>query len=220
MLVVGFGDSITAGVFLSTEDTFLYKLGLKYGFEALNAGVPGNTTSQALVRMQPDVLDKKPDICIIEFGMNDHVAKDIDKPDVDPATFKANLTKMIHKLQAKKCIPILCTISPIIEGNADEYYYNRHPQEWYLTPPGAQAWIDRYSQIVRDVAAEKHVRLADVAAKFAEHLRHGGTLTGPDGVLRNLDNAGADDGVHPSPAGHDLYFSAIAEQIDTINFGC
>lgn len=220
MLVVGFGDSITAGVFLSTQDTFLYKVGLKYGLDVYNAGVPGNNTSQALVRMQADVLDKKPDICIVEFGMNDHVAKAVDQRAVDPATFEANLRQMITNLQTIKCIPILCTISPIIEGNVNEYYYNRHPQEWYLTPPGAQAWIDQYSQIVRDVAADMNVRLADVAAKFADHLQQGGTLTGMDGVLRNLDNAGADDGVHPTASGHDLYLSAIDEQIVTINFGC
>jgi acyl-CoA thioesterase I len=220
MLVVGFGDSITAGVFLSTQDTFLYKVGLKYGLDVYNAGVPGNTTSQAMVRMQADVLDRHPDICIVEFGMNDHVAKAVDQRAVDPATFEANLRQMITNLQTIKCIPILCTISPIIEGNANEYYYNRHPQEWYLTPPGAQAWIDQYSQIVRDVAADMNVRLADVAAKFADHLQQGGTLIGMDGVLRNLDNAGADDGVHPTPSGHDLYLSAIVEQIDTIKFGC
>jgi len=220
MLLIGFGDSITAGGFLPTEDTFVYKLGLKYGVEVLNAGVSGNTTSQALERMQTDVLDKSPDICIVEFGMNDHVAKAPDKQDVDPATFAANLKRMITELQAIKCIPILCTVSPIIEGSATEYYYRRHPEDWYRTPPGAQAWIDQYSQIVRDIAVEMNVRLADVAAAYADYLRNGGSLDGPAGVLRNLDNADADDGVHPSAGGHDLYLAAIAEQIDTIKFGC
>lgn len=220
MLVVGFGDSITAGVFLSTEDTFFYKLSLKYGFDIYNAGVAGNTTSQAMARMQADVMDRSPNICIIEFGMNDHVATEIDKQAVNKATFEANLKMMINNLLEIKCVPILCTISPIIEGNADEYYYNRHPQDWYRTPLGAQAWIDQYSQIIRDVAAEMNVRLADVAAKFADHLEHGGTLTGKNGVLRNLDNADADDGVHPTPGGHDLYFSAISEQLNTIKIGC
>jgi len=219
MLIVGFGDSITAGVFLSVEDTYLYKLGLKYGFDIHNAGVPGNTTSQGLSRMQTDVINKEPNICILEFGMNDHVATELDKQAVDPATFKNNLTLMINKLLEIKCTPILCTISPIIEGNADAYYYNRHPQEWYQSPLGAQAWIDQYSQIIRDVATEMGVRLADVASTFANHLALGGTLTGANGVLRNLDNAGADDGVHPTASGHDLYLSAIVDQINTIQIG-
>ncbi|WP_276356118.1 SGNH/GDSL hydrolase family protein [Cohnella caldifontis] len=216
MLAIGFGDSITAGAFVPPEETFLYKLGLQYGFDALNAGVPGNTTSQALERMQTDVLDKRPAICIIQFGMNDHVAVGVDERKVDPGTFEANLRQMVAKLHAIKCVPILCTISPIIEGDADHYYYHRHPREWYLHPPGAQAWIDEYSRIIRQAARDLHVRLADVAEQFACYVKEGGTLDGPEGVLRNLDNAGADDGVHPVASGHDLYAAAITEALDKL----
>lgn len=216
MRLVGFGDSITAGVFLKEEETFLYKIGLKYGLETVNAGVPGQTTSEAILRMQADVLDHHPDICIIEFGMNDHMAMDINVHKVEPATFKMNLIMMINRLYDINCIPILCTISPIIEGDATAYYYSRHPVDWYKDPLGAQTWLHKYSQIIREVAAEMNVRLADVAAIFDHYLAQGGALDGVEGILLNLDNAGSADGVHPTAIGHDLYAAAIAEQLDTI----
>lgn len=217
MRLIGFGDSITAGVFLKEEETFLYKIGVKYGLDTINAGVPGQTSSEAMARMQEEVLDLQPDICIIEFGMNDHMAVSSNVHKVDPAVFEMNLKTMINRLYDINCIPILCTISPIIEGSDDAYYYSRHPQEWYQSPYGAQAWINQYSQIIREVAAEENVRLADVSERFNEYLSNGGALDGPEGVLLNLDNAGSADGVHPTAVGQDLYAAAIAEQLDTIN---
>ncbi|MCR8643566.1 SGNH/GDSL hydrolase family protein [Paenibacillus sp. N1-5-1-14] len=216
MHIIGFGDSITSGVYLAEEDTYLYKLKQQFGGTTTNAGVPGNNTNQGLARIQTDVISHQPDITIIAFGMNDHYATAVDTHLVDPSTYKSNLTEMVNQLRAHACTPILCTISPIIVGDASQYYYNRHPEAWYQHPLGAQAWIDAYSGIVREVAAELNVVLADIAEHFANALADGETLTGPQGLIRNLDNAGTDDGVHPTAKGNDLYAECIAVQINQI----
>ncbi|WP_442601891.1 SGNH/GDSL hydrolase family protein [Paenibacillus sp. KN14-4R] len=217
MLILGFGDSITSGVYLPVEDTYLYKLGQRFGCGTYNAGVPGNNTTQGLARIQTDVIVREPDLTIIEFGMNDHYATALNTHLVDKITFRHNLRQMVSQLCEIDCTPILCTISPIITGDATQYYYNRHPEAWYQHPLGAQAWLDEYSEIIRETAVELNVPLADIARKWAEYLAAGGTLTGPEGVLRNLDNAGVDDGVHPTAKGHDLYADCIIEQITIIS---
>ena len=70
-----FGDSITAGYGLDQEDSYpadmqrdLDKAGYRY--RVLNMGVSGETTKAALLRVQ-HVLDRKPELVIVEFGGND-----------------------------------------------------------------------------------------------------------------------------------------------------
>lgn len=78
MKVVVFGDSITKGVFVEEEQAFPKLVEAKTGLTVIGRGVPGNTTAQALMRFESDVLALDPDAVIIEFGMNDHflVAED------------------------------------------------------------------------------------------------------------------------------------------------
>ena len=84
-----FGDSITEGCFEFNDDfsdtTFKRELGYPYKLqtkikkelnkdvEIINAGKSGNNTVKALKRFQNDVLDKKPDFCLVMFGSNDVV---------------------------------------------------------------------------------------------------------------------------------------------------
>lgn len=210
MKLAAFGDSITAGQYLNESDTYWRKLADRFGFEPIGAGVPGNTTGQGLERIERDVLAKRPDICIIAFGMNDHVHVAPESAKTPLPRFRDNLTRIVELMREADIDPLLCTIHPIIEGDAEKYYYNRHPREFYRNPDGAQAWIDAYNEQIRRTAAELEVPLADVALEWRRHLGAGGSL---QKLLRTTENSGTDDGVHPTAAGQDLYAACIGEAL-------
>lgn len=213
MKLACFGDSITAGQYLSDADTYARKLADRFQCEVINAGVPGNTTGQGLARFERDVLENRPDICVIAFGMNDHVNKEPETAKTPIADFRANLTQIVDRLRSENIVPVLCTVSPIIEGDAESYYYHRHPKEWYRNPDGAQAWIDLYNEEIRSLAGSLGVTLADVALKWRQYLEQGGQLSD---VLRTVENSGTDDGVHPTAAGQDLFASCIGDALEPL----
>lgn len=69
--IIAFGDSLVQGVGASEGKDFVSGLSKKSGVEIVNAGVSGNTTADGLVRLQKDVLEKKPDAVILLLGGND-----------------------------------------------------------------------------------------------------------------------------------------------------
>ncbi|NKI21672.1 hypothetical protein HFN20_10645 [Paenibacillus dendritiformis] len=213
MRLIGWGDSITAGVFLRPEDTFLYLLSQRCRMDIVNAGVPGNTSAQGLRRIQEDVLDRHPDVCTVLFGMNDHVAIGPNRPTVPVEEFRSNLARIVRALKSNRCVPVLCTVHSIIEGSDATYYYRRHPQAWYESPSGAQAWLDGYNEAVRQAAMTTDTRLADIAERWDRELHSGTRLAD---LLRTKDNSGEDDGTHPTAWGHRIYADCIGEQLVAI----
>ena len=78
--IVAFGDSITAGG-EATEPSLIFwqrwadGLQKKYPaakIQAINGATGGDTTGNGLQRLQAKVLEQKPDLVLIGFGMNDH----------------------------------------------------------------------------------------------------------------------------------------------------
>ncbi|GIP37220.1 hypothetical protein J31TS4_05000 [Paenibacillus sp. J31TS4] len=205
-LLCGFGDSLTAGVFVEPELTFLALLGDRFGMETRNAGVPGQTTSEAMPRLEPEVLEYRPAVCTVLFGMNDHTAVAENLAKVPVGEFESNLREIVRRLRAAGTVPVLCTIHSVLEGNREAYYYNRHPKEWYGEPVGVTAWISRYNEAVRRAARDEGAALADVAAAWAIRLEKGER---PEELLLTLENSGRDDGVHLTPKGHQVYADEI-----------
>lgn len=96
--ILAFGDSITAGFGLPAKEALPARLEEKLRSEGLavhvaNAGVSGDTTADGLARLDW-ALAEKPDIVILELGANDALRG------LDPAAVRANLEKMIGKIQA------------------------------------------------------------------------------------------------------------------------
>ncbi len=204
--VVAFGDSITFGQGVPTGSNWVNQLAARFALNMVNAGVSGNTSSQGLARIQTDVLNPHPDFVIINFGMNDHVMTALDVPQVSQATFRANLNSMIDRVRTNHSIPILVTVNYLIEGNASQYYYNRHPAAYYANVGGAQAWVDSYIQIVRDVAAARSADLVDIRAACDNYDRYQ--------FLRSLLNgANDDDGVHPYLIGSSVYAQLLGDYL-------
>jgi acyl-CoA thioesterase-1 len=70
-VVVFLGDSITSGHRLPADVAFPHRLGQALGVHVVNAGISGDTTDGGLSRLDPDVLAHRPQVVVVELGVND-----------------------------------------------------------------------------------------------------------------------------------------------------
>lgn len=73
--IVAFGDSLTAGVGSTGGNNYVNQLEELIEEDIINAGVSGDTTEEALARLQEDVLSHDPRAVIVWLGGNDHLAR-------------------------------------------------------------------------------------------------------------------------------------------------
>ncbi|MBL9213399.1 MAG: SGNH/GDSL hydrolase family protein [Opitutaceae bacterium] len=101
--IVAFGDSITNGGEASTPALIFWQrwvtdLQGKYPrarINAINGATGGDTTTRGLQRLQAKVIDAKPDLVLIGFGMNDHNRRGVPLPE-----FERQLREMVARLRA------------------------------------------------------------------------------------------------------------------------
>jgi acyl-CoA thioesterase-1 len=103
--IICFGDSITFGYGVNPGQDYPSALSSLIQKPVINAGVDGDTTTQALKRIQRDVLDKDPRLVIIEFGGNDFLEK------VPQEETVRNLKKMVELVQARGAIAAVVDVS-------------------------------------------------------------------------------------------------------------
>ena len=95
--IVAFGDSLTAGLGVSVEESYPAQLQrrldvLGYTYRVINAGVSGDTTAGGLRRVSW-ILTNKPDVVILELGANDGLrGLSVDQT-------RHNLREIIQRLQ-------------------------------------------------------------------------------------------------------------------------
>jgi len=73
--IVALGDSLTAGVGATFGQDYVSELEVLTGENIINAGVSGDTTEEALARLQRDVLNYDPATVIVWLGGNDFLAR-------------------------------------------------------------------------------------------------------------------------------------------------
>ena len=101
-VIVAFGDSLTEGIgATSIERGYVGVLERRLGITIINRGVSGNTTEDALVRLDADITPLHPNIVIILLGGNDYL-KHIPQQE----TF-ANLKQIIAKVQGEGAVVLL-----------------------------------------------------------------------------------------------------------------
>lgn len=103
--IAAIGDSLTAGLGVAEEFNYPSRLEKKLAsdgkhYQVVNAGVSGETTSGTLSRLDW-LLTMKPDIVILVIGANDGLRG------LDPARAKANLEKILDRLQKEGIVTIL-----------------------------------------------------------------------------------------------------------------
>ena len=214
--IVAFGDSITAkrkGVVVYADlinEEFEKK---RIPINILNAGIPGNTTDHAVKRFQKDVLDKKPDLVIIQFGTNDS-AYDVwknppaTKPRVGIKVYKKNLRSFIKALKKQKSKVILVVPPPLL--------WTEKMIEMYGKPPfnpkerdGFNVSLRKYNEVVRKIAKSEKVPLVDLFAAYLEYDKMEG-----QSMERLLL-----DGIHPNSEGQEIEARLLIEVIKEMNFG-
>lgn len=73
-IIVAFGDSITSGYGTPPGKNFVTFLSEDLDVPIINAGQTGDTTAKALLRLNSDILDKKPNMVLLFLGANDFLA--------------------------------------------------------------------------------------------------------------------------------------------------
>jgi acyl-CoA thioesterase I len=73
--IICFGDSLTEGYGAKPGEDYPSALAKLLDQPVINTGISGNTTRQALERLQTDVLNKDPRLVIVQFGANDFFHK-------------------------------------------------------------------------------------------------------------------------------------------------
>lgn len=73
--IVAFGDSLTAGVGATNNQDYVSQLERRAGVAIINKGVSGDTTEEALGRLQSDVLARDPSVVIVWLGGNDIIGR-------------------------------------------------------------------------------------------------------------------------------------------------
>ena len=148
--IVCLGDSVT-GIYYHTGGRRAYPEMLEFALRmtypkadvtVVNAGISGNKTDDGLNRLQKDVLDLKPDLVTVMFGLNDLT--------VLPVTdFRANLAQIIRRCRAVGAEVMLCTPNSVI-----------------TTPGRPVPKLIEYCNAIKEVAAEQQAPVCDIYAAY------------------------------------------------------
>jgi len=99
--IICFGDSLTYGTGASGGKDYPSQLSALISKPVINAGVPGDTTSRAMKRLESDVLSRNPRIVLVALGGNDL------KNGVPLAKARDNLKTIIESIQNRGALVVL-----------------------------------------------------------------------------------------------------------------
>jgi lysophospholipase L1-like esterase len=197
------GDSITSNGwdfplgYVHLVVTGLETNGIK--IDPIPAGVSGNRSCDMLVRIDNDVISKKPDWMTISCGVNDvwH------NPGGIPLDqYKTNIAQIVDKGQAAGIKIVILTSTLIFEDPKNDFNQRAIP----------------YNEFLRQLAQERHFPLADLNADEQAELTKAAADGWKPGHLLTMD------GVHPNPRGNVMMAMGILKafglsdaQIDKAN---
>lgn len=191
--VIFFGDSITqAGVqpggYITRIDSMSKTENRQNDFEFVGAGISGNKVYDLYLRLEDDVLSKKPDVVIIYIGVNDVWHKRSSGTGTDADKFEKFYQAIINKLRAINSKIILCT--PAVIGEKTDFSNDQDGD------------LNHYSNIIRGIAKKNNLQLVDLRKIFLEYNLEKNTENKDRGILTT-------DRVHLNAAGNQL----VAEEM-------
>ena len=192
--LIFFGDSITQmGVqphgYVTLADSILNSGGSNY--DVIGAGVGGNKVYDLYLRMDDDVISRSPDIVVIWVGVNDVWHKKMGTG-TDADKFERFYLAIIKKLKAVNAKVIICTPSTIGEKSD---YSNEQDGD-----------LNKYSNIIRKIAADQQVGLVDLRKEFHEYELAHNSGNVEKGILTM-------DGVHLNAAGNRFVANLMVEAV-------
>ncbi|KQR40637.1 hypothetical protein ASF71_00215 [Deinococcus sp. Leaf326] len=151
------------------------------GPQVINAGIPGQNSSDGRARFRSAVLEVRPSVLLLYFGGNDAL---------NPGAFvslddyAANMAWMVDQALAHGIVPVVATVLHVDTERLRAQHQTNEPQE------APNDLIDRYNLALLSVARERQVAVAD----FAQALDAAG---GPTPAMST-------DGLHLTALGNRL----------------
>ncbi|MDH5570511.1 MAG: GDSL-type esterase/lipase family protein, partial [Gammaproteobacteria bacterium] len=86
-----------------------------HGVQVVNAGSPGDTSAMALMKLDANVISYKPDVVVVQIGINDLKAIGVmpDEKEFILDNYKNNLNQILDALSSENIDVILLTIFPV-----------------------------------------------------------------------------------------------------------
>lgn len=189
--VVFMGDSITD--FWKLSDSFPGKL-------YVNRGISGQTTSQMLARLFPDVIDLKPAAMVLLAGIND-IAQNTGPQTAEMV--EQNIQAMTELAQLHGIKVVLCSIMPV-----SDYPFLKQQKGLIDSKIKTVKWTD--SHPAGDII-KLNTWIKNYSAKVnAIYVNYFDVFVDDKGLLKE---ACSDDGLHPNAEGYKLMTKIVEEAI-------
>ncbi|MFC3561897.1 SGNH/GDSL hydrolase family protein [Pedobacter jamesrossensis] len=187
--IIFFGDSITQqGVSKNGYVTLIKKALDTTKYEVLGAGIGGNKVYDLYLRLEDDVLNKKPDLVVIYVGINDVWHKQSSHTGTDYDKYLKFYQALINKIQGAGSKVVLVTPSVVGEKKDGTNELD--------------ADLNKYAEGIRQLAAKNNLPVCDLRKIFADYEAKNNTEDIEKGILTV-------DRVHLNETGNKL----VAEQL-------
>ena len=215
-LIAFFGDSVTHGAFECIQGE---EAGCIFDFDAvyhavlvremhringwlpvsvLNAGVAGDSAACALARMDRDVIARHPDLCVVNFALNDI--------NDSPELYRASLGEIFDRLTEAGIAAVLLTpnmLNTYVHPETIPMY-----RDYEAVTAGYQnsGRMDTYVDAARELAAARGIPVADAYRRWKELATEGTDTTA---CLANYIN-------HPSRPMHRIFAEELLKVLNGI----
>lgn len=186
--VVFVGDSITqlgvkADGYISQLGQIIRDAKLSDRFELIGAGVSGDKIYDLYLRIDNDVIARKPNVVVIFVGVNDIWHKGLLGTGTDFDKFGKFYSALTEKLISSGIKVIVCT--PAVIGERIDFT-NQFDGD-----------LNLYSSWIRDFASAKQIPLVDLRKAFLDHNLTANKANAASGILTN-------DKVHLNKQGNEF----------------
>ena len=170
-VVLAFGDSLTSGAGTATDAAYPARLTTLIRRTVVNAGMPGETTTEALSRLPAVLAEHRPRLVLLCLGGNDMLQQQ------PAARIQANLRLLIQTVRASGAELVLIGVpEPRLLGGTPDWYA-RLAEEYRLPYEG-----DILSEVLKDNRLKSdpiHPNAAGydaIAKRLAQLLKESGAL--------------------------------------------
>lgn len=161
----------------------------------LNAGVAGGSARSALARIDHDVINHHPNLCVVNFALND-VNDPLD-------VYRTSLAEVFDRLSEAEIPTILLTPNMLNTYVHPDTIPKFRDYAAVTADYQNSGRMDAYVDVARELAADRHIPIADAYAKWKAMAAAGQDTTV---CLANYIN-------HPTRDMHRLFAEALLETL-------
>lgn len=188
MKVICIGDSLTYGYGISSKENWVSLLNEKYKMDFINKGINGDTSGGMLSRFYRDVVDEQPKCVIIMGGTNDFIVEN------SLGAVKANIMAMVHQAYYHGITPIIGISTKIdVENVRKDWASLTDIRQLDDKMVEYRDWIINFSKAFNVLYVDFYTQFQNkTSEKYSNYFI---------------------DGLHPSPAGHQIMADIVYQCI-------